>query len=79
MRRFLFGVLWAVPSYLAGAFGGGYLVSVLSSNTHDVSVEAAMTGAFVLGPLAAIVGFIVGAVRARPRSVDGPAVQGAEQ
>jgi hypothetical protein len=79
MRRFLFGLLWAVPSYLIGAFGGGYLVSVLSSNTHDVSVEAAMTGAFVLGPLAAIVGFIVGAVRARPGNGEQPAVQGAEQ
>ena len=60
------GVLWAIPAYLAGAFGGGYLVSLLSSNTHDRSVEAAMTGAFVLGPLAGLVGFVVGAVRAAP-------------
>ena len=64
LRRVGFGVLWAIPAYLIGAFGGGFLVSLLSSNTHDRSVEAAMTGAFVLGPLIGLIGFIVGAVRA---------------
>ena len=63
MRRVLFGFLFAVPSYLLGAFGGGYAVSLLSSNQHDRSVEAAMTGAFVLGPLAAILGFVIGVIR----------------
>ena len=66
MRRLGFGVLWAIPAYLVGAFGGGFLVSLLSSNTHDRLVEAAMTGAFVLGPLAGLIGFVVGAVRAVP-------------
>jgi hypothetical protein len=65
LRRILMGLLWAVPGYLAGAFGGGYLVSVMSANQHDRSLEAAMTGAFFFGPLAALVAFIVGAVRAR--------------
>ncbi len=65
MHRFLVGLLWAVPCYLVGALVGGYLVNLLSSNTHDRSTEAAMTGAFVLGPLAAVAGFIVGVVRAR--------------
>jgi hypothetical protein len=67
LRRIGFGLLWMIPSYLVGAFGGGYLIDVLSSNQHDRSVEAAMTGAFVLGPIAAIVGFVIGAARARPR------------
>jgi hypothetical protein len=66
MRRALIGLLWAIPGYLAGAFGGGYLVSVLSSNTFDRSMEAAMTGAFILGPLAAVVAFAIGAIRAKP-------------
>jgi hypothetical protein len=66
LRRLLIGLLWAVPGYLVGAFGGGYLVSVMSSNQHDRSLEAAMTGAFVFGPLAALVAFIAGAIRARP-------------
>jgi len=68
MRRFLIGLLWAVPGYIVGAFAGGYLVSLLSSNTHDRSVEAAMTGAFVLGPLAAIIAFAIGALRAKPKA-----------
>jgi hypothetical protein len=72
MRRIGFGLLWAIPSYLTGAFGGGYLIDVLSSNQHDRSVEAAMTGAFVLGPLGAVIGFVVGAVRARPRTAAAP-------
>ena len=63
MRRVLFGFLYAVPAYLLGAFGGGYAVSLLSSNQHDRSVEAAMTGAFVLGPLAAVIGFVIGVMR----------------
>lgn len=67
LRRFGVGVLWGIPAYLVGAFGGGYLVSVSSSNSHDGSVEAAMTGAFVLGPLAGLIGFVIGAVRASPQ------------
>lgn len=47
--------LSAVLGYAAGAFGGGFLVSVLSSNSHDKSMEAAMTGAFVVGPIFAII------------------------
>ena len=67
MRRFWTGLLWALIGYVAGAFGGGPLVSLLSSNSHDRSLEAAMTGAFVLGPLAAVVAFAVGYVRAGRR------------
>jgi hypothetical protein len=63
MRRLGRGLLYAVPGYIVGAFGGGWLVSVVSSNPHDRSVEAAMTGAFVLGPLAAIIAFVVGLSR----------------
>ena len=68
MRRFFIGLLWAVPGYVVGAFGGGYALSVLSSNTHDRSLEAAMTGAFLFGPLAALAAFVIGAVRAKPRA-----------
>jgi hypothetical protein len=67
MRRALIGLLWAIPGYLAGAFGGGDLVSVISSNTFDRSIEAARTGAFVLGPLAAVLAFAIGAIRAEAR------------
>jgi len=71
LRRLGHGLLWGVPAYLLGAFGGGYLVSQLSSNVHDRSLEAAMTGAFVLGPLVGVIGFVAGAVRAAPRPAAG--------
>ena len=61
-RKILFGFLWMVPSYFVGLFGCLWLVPIFSGNAHDSSVEAAMTGAFVFGPLAAIAGFLVGAV-----------------
>ncbi|MGE3646381.1 MAG: hypothetical protein AB7F96_21250 [Beijerinckiaceae bacterium] len=54
--RILLILAATIAGYLTGAFGGGWLVSVLSSNTHDRAMEAAMTGAFVLGPLGAAVG-----------------------
>jgi len=60
-------VLAALTGYVVGAFGGGLIVSALSGNTHDRSVEAAMTGAFVLGPLGAAVGFLIVFLRARGR------------
>ena len=64
-RRVAFAVLGALVGYLFGAFGGGYLVSLVSSNTHDRSVEAAMTGAFVTGPLLALIGFVVAFARTK--------------
>ncbi len=65
MRRLLVGLLWAVPGYLVGAVGGGFFVYLVSANQHDRSMEASMTGAFVLGPLAALLGFVIGAARGR--------------
>ena len=64
MRRVGFGFLWGAIGYLCGAFGGGFLISQLSSNNFDGDVEAAMTGAFVTGPLVGVIAFIIGAVRA---------------
>ena len=63
LQRIGRGLLWGVPAYVVGAFGGGWLISVFSTNQHDRSMEAAMTGAFVLGPLAAVIGFVAGAWR----------------
>lgn len=52
-------VLAALAGYALGGFGGGFLVSLLSSNRHDRSVEAAMTGAFVTGPIVALLALVV--------------------
>lgn len=63
MIRLLRGLGFAVIGYVAGGVLGYFLLIVLSSNQHDRDVEAAMTGAFVTGPLLGIVGAIVGFVR----------------
>lgn len=60
MKRFAIGLLCAVAGYAVVAFAGYFLIEWLSSNTHDRSVEAAMTSAFVFGPLGAVIGFIAG-------------------
>ena len=41
-RRLIIAFVAAVIAYVAGAFGGGLLVSQLTGNTHDASVEAAL-------------------------------------
>ncbi len=65
MRMLLFALAGVLAGYLVGAFGGGLLIDALSANTHDRSVEAAMTGAFVSGPLGAVVGLIAALLLAR--------------
>jgi uncharacterized membrane protein YeaQ/YmgE (transglycosylase-associated protein family) len=35
LRRIGTGLLLAIVAYVIGAFGGGYLLSLLSSNQHD--------------------------------------------
>ena len=63
MKRFGIAVLFAIVGYLVAAAAGYFLIGLLSSNAHDRSVEAAMTSAFVFGPLGALVAFVVGLVR----------------
>jgi lipid-binding SYLF domain-containing protein len=58
LRKLLIALASLVAGYLVGAFGGGVLVDALSANTHDRAVEAAMTGAFLTGPLGAVIGLI---------------------
>ncbi len=64
MKRFGIGILGLVAGYLLFAFAGYFLVEALSSNVHDRSLEAAMTSAFVVGPLGAVLGFIAGFIMA---------------
>ncbi len=64
-KRLAMGLLGGLLGYAIAALGGGFFVSLVSSNTHDRSVEAAMTGAFVLGPLGAVVGLLVGVLRTK--------------
>jgi ABC-type antimicrobial peptide transport system permease subunit len=65
LRSLAFAFACGLAGYLIGAFSGGWLMTKLSSNMHDRSTEAAMTGAFVYGPALALIAFIVGFVRSR--------------
>jgi hypothetical protein len=64
MKRLAIGLLAGAAGYALAAITGYFLVDALSTNTHDRAVEAAMTGAFVFGPVGAVAGFITGFVRA---------------
>lgn len=60
MSKFLRAVLGSIAGYMAGALAGAALISLMSSNTHDKSLEVAMTSAFVTGPIGALIGCIWG-------------------
>jgi len=66
-------------SYLAGALAGTLLTTMLSSHTHDKSMEAVMTGAFYTGPLAAVLGFVLAAALTRPANSALPAAAPADE
>lgn len=71
MKTFGLSVLAAICGYLVGLFGGLLLIETVSANTHDKSMEAAMTGAFVFGPLVAIIAVIMTVVFRSRRSHTG--------
>lgn len=51
-----------LSGYVAGAIVGYLLIGTLSRNRHDRAVEAAMTAAFVFGPIGAVAGIVVAAL-----------------
>ena len=65
MPRFVKVLLLIVAGYAAGAIAGLLLVSLLSTNSHDKSMEMVMTAAFFTGPIGAVVGLVWGIFRAR--------------
>lgn len=67
MRRFLIAGICLVAGYAVGAVAGGLAIANLSANTHDRSVEAAMSGAFVTGPAMGIVCLFVYLIVSRRR------------
>lgn len=69
--RFLLVVAGLIGGYLAGVGIGALLVTLFSTNTHDKSVEMAMTAAFVTGPIGAVIGAIVAMRRGRRKAPPG--------
>ena len=63
MQRFGLALLYAVGGYVLAAGIGYFVIQQFSSNVHDRDLEAAMTSAFVAGPIGAVVAFVIGFVR----------------
>lgn len=59
MKIFGLALLAAIGGYIIGLFGGMVLINLFSSNTHDKSIEAAMTSVFFIGPLVAVLAFVL--------------------
>ncbi|MEI7772567.1 MAG: hypothetical protein WCI67_21435 [Chloroflexales bacterium] len=59
MRLIGWSLLAAIGGYVIGLFGGMALVNRFSPNTHDKSVEAAMTAAIFIGPILAVLAFSI--------------------
>lgn len=68
MRSFLEAIGITVAGYLIGAVCGFAAIQAVSNNTHDKDIEAGMTGAFVTGPLVAVLAVAVWLVRRAVRS-----------
>lgn len=58
MKIFALSVLALILGYAVGLFAGMFLINRFSSNTHDKSVESAMTAAFVTGPIGAVLALV---------------------
>ena len=68
MKRFGLSVVAALAGYVLGAVAGYFIIDALSPNTHDRSLEAAMTSAFLTGPIGAIIAFVAGMIYFRRKS-----------
>ena len=63
MKRFGIALACSLLGYVAMALLGYVAIGQFSTNVHDRQLEAAMTAAFVAGPLGAVIGFIIGFMR----------------
>lgn len=61
--RFLKSLGCGLLGYVVGALVTYFLVNLLSSNTHDLAMEAVMTAFLFGGPLVGIFGFVFGFVK----------------
>lgn len=52
-----------IGGYALGAAAGYIFLALVSSNTHDKSLEMVMTSAFVTGPIGAVLGLLVALLR----------------
>lgn len=62
LKRLGLGLLFAIIGCVVAAIAGYFLILEFSSNMHDRSLEASMTGIFFFGPAGAVIGFLAGVV-----------------
>jgi hypothetical protein len=62
MRRVGFGLPGLVVGTPVAAFVGYWAIQLLSGNHFDRDFEASMTAMFVIGPVGAVIGVVVGVV-----------------
>ena len=68
MRRLVHAIVGLFAGYAIGVAAGALLVQLFSANTHDKSLEMAMTALLIAGPICAVLGFITGlAIKPRRR------------
>lgn len=60
MATFLRVFLMTIAGFIIGFLAGLLLVSLLSSNSHDKSMEMGMTAIFFTGPIGAVIGLVWG-------------------
>ena len=67
MQRVVMAIVFGLGGYVIGGVLGYAFVSNVSDNVHDRDVEAAMTSAFVIGPVCALAAGVCGALLGRRR------------
>lgn len=65
MPKFAKILAMVLAGFAIGVAAGFALVAMLSSNSHDKSIEMAMTAFFATGPIGAGLGLLWGLARAR--------------
>ena len=71
MSRLSAGLIGLVAGFVTGALLAGGAVTLFSANTHDKSLEAAMTAFFAGGPAGAALGILVAWVWRRRHAKSG--------
>ncbi len=63
MPRFLKVIVFMAVGFVVTTVASYFLISWLSTNTHDRALEAAMSSVFVFGPLGTVVAGVVAFAR----------------
>lgn len=71
MHKTLRAIAGLVLGYAIGVAAGVALITLFSANTHDKSLEMAMTSAFVSGPIGAVAGLVIALVRSGRKAASG--------